>query len=84
MNTIEKLENYILNDIIVDLGVDVDSIGPEEDLLSNGLIDSLGILKLTEFLEKEFGIKVDDEDIEPENFKNLKALQRFIESRRQK
>jgi acyl carrier protein len=84
LNIIEKLENYILNEIIVDLGVDMDSIGPEEYLLSKGIIDSIGILKLTDFLEKEFGIAVDDEDFEPENFKNLRSLERFVESKGQK
>jgi acyl carrier protein len=60
----------------------MESIAPDEDLLSKGIIDSLGILKLTDFMEKEFKIKISDDDMEPENFKNLNSLKGFIESKK--
>jgi len=78
-----ELEKYLLTEIIVDQGIDKKSIAPNEDLLSEGIIDSLGILKLTGFIEKAFGIKIADEDMEPENFRNLNSLKEFIESKQQ-
>ena len=83
MNVIKELEKYLLTEIIVDLDIDKESIAPDEDLLSQGIIDSLGILKLTDFIEKAFGIKIADEDMELDNFKNLTCLKEFIESKKQ-
>jgi len=39
----------------------------ESPLLGGGVIDSTGILELVSFLEKRFSIKIDDEEMLPEN-----------------
>lgn len=58
--------------------------GEEADLkddtsfLEEGIIDSTGVLELIEFLEEEFNIKIDDEDLIPENLDSLNNLERFI------
>lgn len=51
-------------------------------LLDSGVIDSLGILDIVAFLEESFGVQVRDEDLAPENFDTLAALERFVEARR--
>ena len=53
-------------------------VGNEESLLKNGVIDSLGILEVVTFLEKEFGIIVSDEELLPENFESIHNLSDFI------
>jgi acyl carrier protein len=53
-------------------------VGNDEPLLNNGLIDSLGILEIVAFLEKEFGIAVADEDLLPENFGSIHGLSNFV------
>lgn len=83
MEIVAELEKYLLDEIVVDMGIDKDSIAPDEDLLTQGIIDSLGILKLTAFVEETFGIKVSDEDMTPENFMTLTSLKKFIESKQQ-
>ena len=50
----------------------------EEPLLENGILDSLGILDLVTYLEEEFGISVDDEELVPDNFQNIKRLASFV------
>ncbi|MBL7047353.1 MAG: acyl carrier protein [Candidatus Marinimicrobia bacterium] len=82
MNSMDALESFLLNNIAADLGKK--SISPDEDLLMQGIIDSLGILKLATFIEETFGIQVTDEDMVPENFQNLNSLKEFIEQKRQK
>lgn len=81
MNIINDLEKYLLSEIIIDQGIDKKTIAPDEDLLLQGIIDSLGFLKLTGFIEKTYGIKVADEDMEPENFRDLNSLKGYIESK---
>jgi acyl carrier protein len=83
MNIIKELEKYLLTEIIIDQGIEKESIAPDEDILSQGIIDSLGILKLSDFIEKTFEIKIIDEDMDPENFRDLSRLKEFIESKQQ-
>jgi acyl carrier protein len=52
--------------------------GDEASLLDSGIIDSLGILDLVTFLEGDFGIRVSDEDLNPDNFDSIGALVRFV------
>jgi len=57
------------------------NVGNDGPLLNNGLIDSLGILEVVTFLEKEFGIAVSDEDLSPENFGSLGSLSNFVQQK---
>ena len=56
----------------------IKNVGNEDPLLKNGLIDSLGILEVVTFVEKEFGIVVSDEELLPENFESIGSLSKFI------
>jgi len=52
-------------------------------LLENGILDSLGILDLVAYLEGEFAITVNDEELLPEHFESLDCLTAFVERKRQ-
>ena len=54
------------------------NVGNEDPLLKNGLIDSLGILEVVTFLEREFNIIVTDEELLPENFESVQSLSSFV------
>jgi len=56
-------------------------IGEEDDLIDSGVIDSLGIFQLVAFLEERFGIAIGDEEITPENFASIVAIERLVASR---
>lgn len=59
--------------------VEFDSnFGDSDSFLENGLIDSTGVLELVLFLEETFGIKVEDDDIIPENLDSLNNLEKYI------
>jgi acyl carrier protein len=79
MTIINGVEKFLLTEIAADLGKQ--SLDPEEDLLEQRVIDSMGILKLVAFLEKTHDIKVLDEDIVPENFQSLNSMARFVEQK---
>ena len=51
-------------------------------LLEYGIVDSLGVLDLVGFIEEEFGIQAEDDDLVPENFDSIDALTRFVTERR--
>ena len=54
----------------------------DESLLENGVLDSLGILDLVAYLEREFRISVSDDDLLPEHFDTLDRLTAFVERKR--
>ena len=53
-------------------------------LLEKGILDSLGILDVVSFLESEFSITINDEELVPENFQNLDTLSSFVGNKREK
>lgn len=77
MKTLDVLEKYLLTEVVADLGKN--SLDPNEDLLEQGIIDSLGIMRLVLFLEESYGIQVDDQDITPENFQCLSSMVKYVE-----
>ena len=81
MNITNELEIFVLNELAVDR--DMKSIAPDEDLLMQGIIDSLGIMRLSAFMEEKFGIQIADRDMVPENFQSINSLKGFIESKQQ-
>ena len=56
-----------------------DKLGSEDSFLEKGLIDSTGVLEVVMFLEERFGIKVQDEELVPDNLDSLARIARFVE-----
>jgi acyl carrier protein len=57
------------------------ALGDDDHLLANGVVDSLGILDLVAYLEREFGITITDDDLVPEHFESLGRMSRFVQDR---
>ena len=50
-----------------------------QSLLEIGILDSYGVIELVEFIEKNWGITINDHDLTEENFKGLSRTAHFIE-----
>lgn len=59
---------------------DVD-FADDASLFRTGILDSFGLMKLLNYIEKTFSIVIDDEDVAPENFGSLDAIARYVRSR---
>jgi acyl carrier protein len=57
-------------------------IADDESLLGAGLIDSTGILELVSYLETEFDIAVQDEEIVPENLDSIGLIAAYVAMKR--
>ena len=53
----------------------------EESLFESGLLDSFALPDLVSGLEKEFGIKIPDSDLNPRKFESVSRISEYIESR---
>lgn len=58
------------------------NIDYEELLLETGIIDSLGILEIVNFLIEELGVEIEEDDLIPENFKTIQTMVNFIERKK--
>jgi acyl carrier protein len=56
-------------------------IRDDDDLLEEGILDSVGVLDVVGFIEREFAVAAADEDLVPENFRSLARLAAFVDSR---
>ena len=54
----------------------------QTSFVDNRIIDSTGVLELVAFLEKTYGIRVEDEELDPENLDSIDRLVGFVERKR--
>ena len=73
--TKEKIRAFMIENFL--FGEDTD-LKDDTSFLEEGIIDSTGVLELIEYLEEEFNIQIDDEDLIPENLDSLSNLEQFI------
>lgn len=50
----------------------------EEDIFALGFVNSLLAMQLVAFVEKEFGVRVEDEDLDLDNFRSINAISALI------
>jgi acyl carrier protein len=43
-----------------------------------GVLDSTGVLELVSFLERTYGIEIEDEEVVPANLDSLQNIERFV------
>lgn len=53
----------------------------DETPLWEGIIDSIGLVELVAFLEKEYGIGIQDADVTADNFRTVAAIERLVARR---
>ncbi len=51
----------------------------DDDIFALGFVNSLLALQLVNFLQKEFSITIEDEDLDFENFRTIKNMNSLLE-----
>lgn len=59
------------------------ALGAEEDVFAAGYVNSLFALQLIQFVERAFGIRVEDQDLDIDNFRSAAAIRGFVLRKRQ-
>ena len=73
-----KIKTFIIENFLFG-----NSNGLKDDtsFLEEGIIDSTGVLELITFLEEEFGIKVEDDELVPENLDSINRVTHFLQKK---
>jgi acyl carrier protein len=69
------VENYLFTN-------DQSALDSGDSFLEKGILDSTGILEVIYFLEEEFKIKVEDEEMIPENLDSVNNIVAFIDKKK--
>ncbi|MCW5569850.1 MAG: acyl carrier protein [Steroidobacteraceae bacterium] len=80
MSAAEQVRQYILENFL--FSTDTSLLGLDESFLGRGLIDSTGMLEVILFLEENFGVKVGDNEMVPENLDSVNRIAAFIERKK--
>jgi acyl carrier protein len=75
MDVPESIKAYVVENFLFG---DDSRIGPGTDFLENGILDSTGVLELVGFLEEKFGIRVEDDELVPDNMNSLEKISLYI------
>ena len=73
----DKLISYISQEFYAG-----DTLEADTDLLDDGLIDSIGFMKIIQFMEDELGTKVEPQDMVVDHFITVEAMMVYIESKK--
>jgi len=78
MSNAEIIRCYIVENFLFG-----DDSGLEDDtsFLDEGILDSTGALELVGFIEKEFAIIVEDEDVVPDNLDSIQNIVNFLKEK---
>jgi acyl carrier protein len=75
VNTTDRIRRYLSEELKVS--------EPTDDLalIDGGILDSLGIFQTVTFLEDEFDIQIDDDELIPDNFATIGSIAALVDSK---
>jgi len=71
----EQVRTFVTSNFYV---ADPSSLEDSASLLDRGIIDSTGVLEVIFFIEENFGIKVEDSEMLPDNLDSIDRIANFI------
>jgi acyl carrier protein len=76
----EDVRNFITSNFM--FGQGGDDLSDDQSFLETGVIDSTGVLELISFLEQQFGIAVEDQEVVPANLDSVAQLVSFVQRKK--
>ncbi|MCX6827537.1 MAG: acyl carrier protein [candidate division Zixibacteria bacterium] len=71
-----KVKNFIVETFLI--GDSKGTLKDSDSFMQNGIVDSTGVLELTSFIESEYSITVEDNEMVPDNLDSIDNLTAFI------
>ena len=80
--TADRSDARFVEDLLAHINAEI-SISPEPiefetDLLLTGAVDSLGVIRITQWMEDELGIDVDPLDVTLDNFQTVAKMVAYV------
>jgi acyl carrier protein len=78
-NVLEQARDFVVDNFMYMRKVK--TIGDDESLLRTGVISSLGMMEVVDWVESTFSVSVDPDEITEQNFDTLRGIARFVSSK---
>jgi acyl carrier protein len=78
MDYLGTVRNFVVQNFLFG---DAELLEDDTSFMEKGIIDSTGILELVMFLEETYKVKVEDDELVPENLDSLENINRFLASK---
>ncbi|MDH3499514.1 MAG: acyl carrier protein [Acidimicrobiia bacterium] len=78
-----SIKDQIREYIAAELGWDkpASELSDDYELLEKDVVDSLGIFKIISFIEEEWDVEVDDDELVPENFETISSIAGLVSAK---
>jgi acyl carrier protein len=70
-----KVRNFVVDNFLFG---QADDLQDDTSFLEAGILDSTGVLEVVAFLEQQFGVRVDDDALTPENLDSISSIGAFV------
>lgn len=77
MSTRQAIRRYVLENFL--FTDDESALRDDDSFLAGGIIDSTGVLEIMLFVEDTFDVKVEDDEMLPENLDSINNLVAFVQ-----
>ena len=78
MNLRKQIKDYIVEASLMD----PEKIEDTTLIFEEGLLDSMGLLFLIEYLNENYGIQVSDDELNPNNFESIDSIVDFVKGKK--
>jgi len=75
----DELRQFVIDNFL--FGKPYKGFADDDSFIEHGIIDSTAVMELIAFLEERYRIKLQDQELIPENLDSINGLARFVESR---
>ena len=76
MNYMTEIREFVVENFLFG---DASRLKDDSSFLRQNIIDSTGILEFVSFLESNYDIQIEDDELVPENFDSLNAVAAFLQ-----
>jgi acyl carrier protein len=77
-DSVEPVRRFIVENFLFGR---LEGLSDEQSFLDSGIIDSTGILELVAFLESTYGLRVNDDELIPDNLDSISKISGFLQAK---
>jgi acyl carrier protein len=79
MSVSEDIRNFVVENFLFG---EEGRLKEDSSFLKEGIVDSTGIMQLVSFIQEQFAVVVEDEELTPENLDSIRRVANFIEEKK--
>ena len=76
----KMVDKQVIRDFLTSLSKE-SQIGDDDSLLVTKLLDSLKVVELVVFIESNYNVSFDNDEVSPENLDTINAIANFLEKK---